>query len=282
MFICGPCFRSQCLDTPRGGFQPRPNKIELNNTRMNSGSQPINTESTPIVSCENVTRTFTRGGRAGRFGGRSATPAETVTAVADVSLSVSLGEFIGLAGPSGSGKSTLLHLLAALDTPTTGSVTVAGTDISQLSRRRRTRLRLDYVGIVFQRFHLLSSLSARANVALPLIELGYSKRRRRDRATELLERVGLEDRLHHRPGELSGGEQQRVAVARALTTNPQLIVADEPTGELDRDTGTQVLDLLADVADERAVVVASHDQQALDRTTRKIHLRDGSRMEDQS
>lgn len=242
-------------------------------------SQSASGESAPIVSCENVTRTFTRGGRAGRFGRRSATTAETVTAVDDISLTVSVGDFIGLAGPSGSGKSTLLHLLAALDTPTAGGVTLAGTDTSQLSRRRRTRLRLDHVGIIFQRFHLLSSLSARANVALPLIELGYSKRHRRDRATDLLERVGLGDRLQHRPGELSGGEQQRVAVARALTTNPQLIIADEPTGELDRATGTQVLDLLANVADERAVVLASHDQQALDRTTRKIQLRDGSRVE---
>lgn len=246
---------------------------------MVPASQPADTTSSKIVTCETATRTFTRGGRSSRFGRSSSAAAETVTAVANVSLEISTGEFVGLAGPSGSGKSTLLHLLAALDTPTAGTVTLAGTDTSHLSRRRRTQLRLDHVGIIFQRFHLLSSLSARANVALPLIELGYSKRRRRDRATDLLERVGLEDRLTHRPGELSGGEQQRVAVARALTTDPQLVIADEPTGELDRTTGTQVLDLLASVADERAVVLASHDQQALDRTTREIHLRDGSRVD---
>jgi ABC-type antimicrobial peptide transport system, ATPase component len=205
---------------------------------------------------------------------------ESVTAVDDVSVSVSAGEFVGLAGPSGSGKSTLLHLLAALDTPTTGSVRLGDTEVSQLSRGRRTQLRLDRVGIVFQHFHLLPSLSALANVALPLVELGYGKSRRHERASELLERVGLGDRLQHRPSELSGGEQQRVAVARALTTDPQLVIADEPTGELDTDTGGQVLDLMASVAEDRAVVLASHDQQALDRTTRQIRLRDGARVEE--
>ncbi|WP_193310593.1 ABC transporter ATP-binding protein [Halorubrum halophilum] len=236
--------------------------------------------SSAIVRCNNVTRTFTRGGRTGRFRRGGATTAETVTAVADVSLTIAAGELVGLAGPSGSGKTTLLHLLAGLDTPTSGSVTVANTETTQLSRRQRTRLRLDHVGIVFQHFHLLPSLSARANVALPLVELGYSKRRRRERASDLLTQVGLSDRLQHRPGELSGGEQQRVAVARALATDPQLVVADEPTGELDTETGKQVLDLLADVADERAVVLASHDKQALDRTTRQIRLRDGARIGD--
>jgi len=244
---------------------------------MASASHPTETAS-PVVACEHVSRTFTRGGSSSRLSRTTRSPAETVTAVADVSVQIDRGELVGLAGPSGSGKSTLLHLLAALDTPTTGTVTLGGTDTAALSRRRRTQLRLDRVGIVFQHFHLLSSLSARANVALPLVELGYSKRRRRDRATTLLERVGLGDRLTHRPGELSGGEQQRVAVARALATDPPLVVADEPTGELDTDTGAQVLDVLADVTDDRAVVLASHDGQALDRTDRQIRLRDGTRI----
>lgn len=236
---------------------------------------PPSAESTPVVSCSDVTRTFSRGGGDGLFDRRSRGSVETVTAVSNVSVAVSPGELLGLAGPSGSGKSTLLHLLAALDTPTSGTVTLAGTDTGSVSARRRTRLRLDHVGVVFQHFHLLPSLSARANVAAPLVERGYSRRERRERATTLLERIGLGDRAGHRPGELSGGEQQRVAVARALATDPELLIADEPTGELDTETGTQVLDLLASVAADRAVVVASHDQQALDRMSRLIRLRDG-------
>jgi putative ABC transport system ATP-binding protein len=190
-------------------------------------------------------------------------------------MAVRPGEFVGLAGPSGSGKSTLLHLLAGLDTPTSGTVNLAGVDTGSVSSRRRTRLRLANVGIVFQHFHLLPSLSARSNVAAPLIETGESKRQRRARAEELLKQVGLADRVQHTPSELSGGEQQRVAVARALATDPALVIADEPTGELDTATGAQVLDLLAEVATDRAVVVASHDQQALDRTTRVVRLHDG-------
>ncbi|SMP12827.1 ABC transporter ATP-binding protein [Halobellus salinus] len=228
----------------------------------------------PVVECVGVTRTFTRGGSSGWFT-RGDAAAETVTAVADVSVAITPGELVGLAGPSGSGKSTLLHLLAGLDTPTSGTVTLAGVETSSVSSRRRTRLRLANVGIVFQHFHLLPSLSARGNVAAPLIETGRSKRERRRRAEALLEQVGLGDRVQHKPGELSGGEQQRVAVARALATDPALVIADEPTGELDTETGAQVLNLLAEVATDRAVVVASHDQQALDRTTRLLRLRDG-------
>jgi putative ABC transport system ATP-binding protein len=229
------------------------------------------------VACEEVSRTYSRG-RSGLFS-RGSSP--TVTAVDGVSLSVKPGEFVGLAGPSGSGKSTLLHLLAALDTPTSGRVVLAGSDTSGRSQRQLTHLRRDHVGIVFQRFHLLPSLSARANVALPLIERGVGKRTRRKRASALLSKVGLGDRGGHKPGELSGGERQRVAVARALIGEPDLVVADEPTGELDTATGESVLSLLAAAADERAVVLASHDQQALDRTDRVIRLRDGQRIDAQ-
>jgi len=239
---------------------------------MPSSTPPPN--SRPVVTCSDVTQTFTRGGASGLFS-RSAS-GETVTAVSDVSLTVSTGEFVGIAGPSGSGKSTLLHLLAGLDTPTTGTVTLSGTDTQRVSSRRRTQLRLNHVGIVFQHFHLLPSLSARGNVAVPLIEAGYSKQKRRERAESVLSQVGLDDRIHHTPSELSGGEQQRVAVARALVTDPDLVIADEPTGELDTATGEQVLDLLSEVADDRAVIVASHDQQVLDRITRLVRLRDGT------
>lgn len=199
----------------------------------------------------------------------------TIRALDGVSLSVDRGEIVGVAGPSGSGKSTLLHLLAGLDVPTDGTVTLAGEDTSSLSERGRAKLRLDHVGIVFQRFHLLPALSARANVALPLVERGQGKRTRRQRAAELLDAVGLGDRADHRPGQLSGGEQQRVAIARALATEPGLIVADEPTGELDVETGARVLDVLADVATDRAVVLASHDRQALEVCDRVVQLRDG-------
>jgi putative ABC transport system ATP-binding protein len=235
---------------------------------------PSTEAAAPVVACRDVTREYTRGRGEGWLSRGTSRP--TVTALGGVSLAVERGEFVGIAGPSGSGKSTLLHLLAALDTPTSGRVTIDGTDTASLSARERTRLRLDSVGIVFQRFHLLPALTARSNVAVPLVELGYPKRDRRDRAAELLAEVGLADRMDHRPGALSGGEQQRVAVARALATDPDLLVADEPTGELDTATGDRVLDLFAEVATDRAVVVASHDARALDRADRVVHLRDGA------
>jgi len=227
-----------------------------------------------IVSCESLDREYTR--TSGQWFDRFRdTTHPTVTALSDVTLDVERGEVVGIAGPSGSGKSTLLHLLAALDVPTSGSVRIAGRNVAELSERERTRLRLDHVGIVFQRFYLLPSLSARGNVALPLVERGVPKRERRDRATALLEQVDLADRADHRPDQLSGGEQQRVALARALATDPEVVLADEPTGELDSSTGQRVLDLLTDVADERAVILASHDAQALDQTDRVVQLRDG-------
>ncbi|WP_435181742.1 ABC transporter ATP-binding protein [Halorussus sp. AFM4] len=231
-----------------------------------------------VVECSRVTRTYERGGDGGWFsvgGDDDADDRPTVTALDDVSLTIERGEFVGLSGPSGSGKSTLIHLLSGLDAPTDGTVTLAGEDVSALSQKELTRLRLEQVGIVFQRFHLLPSLSARANVALPLVERGMGKSERREEAAELLDRVGLGDRQDHRPGELSGGEQQRVAVARALAGDPLVVFADEPTGELDTETGAVILDLLADLAEDRAVVLASHDEQALDRTDRVIRLLDG-------
>ena len=228
---------------------------------------------TPIVDCTDVVRTYSRGGGSRLFSQR--TQATTVTAVDGVSLQIHQGELVGVAGPSGSGKSTLLHLLAALETPDSGEVTITGVDIASLGERDRTRVRRDHVGIVFQRFHLLPSLTALQNVALSLIEQGVGKRDRRARAESLLTDVGLGDRVSHRPAELSGGEQQRVAVARALSGDPDLVIADEPTGELDSTASEAVLDLLATVADEHAVVVASHDPAAIDRMERVLRLRDG-------
>ena len=233
-----------------------------------TGSAP----STSVVTAVDVSRVYTRG----QDGVFDATETPTVQALDGVSVSVQAGEVVGIAGPSGSGKSTLLHVLAALDVPTSGTVTLAGEDVATHSVRSRTRLRLEHVGIVFQRFHLLPSLTARGNVAVPLVQLGWSKRDRRERATELLSEVGLDTRTTHRPGQLSGGEQQRVAIARALATDPLLVVADEPTGELDSASSTRVLEVLRRVADDdRAVVVASHDPQAIDACDRVVTLHDG-------
>lgn len=230
----------------------------------------------PIVTGDGITKRYIRAGRSGGLLGGSDRSGTTVTALADVDLRVSPGEIVGLSGPSGSGKSTLLHLLAGLDVPSAGSVTLAGEDPASMSERGRARLRLEAVGMIFQRFHLLPSLSALENVTLPMIERGVPAATRRDRGRTLLEDVGLSDRADHVPGDLSGGEQQRVAIARALALDPPLIVADEPTGELDTATGEQILERLADVASEgRAVVLASHDDAALAITDRVVELRDG-------
>jgi len=224
-----------------------------------------------IVEGAGLVREYSRGG-GGFF---DTTDAPTVRAIDDISVAIERDEVVGIAGPSGSGKSTLLHLLAGLDIPTSGTLTIDGTDIASLSTRQRAKLRLETVGIIFQRFHLLDSLSARSNVAVPLLEAGQAKGRRRARAEELLEAVGLAERMTHRPGQLSGGEQQRVAIARALATDPALVVADEPTGELDSESGERVLDVLVDAAEDRAVILASHDQQALEVCDRVVRLRDG-------
>lgn len=235
---------------------------------------------TAIAVCRDVSRIYTRGSE-GMLSRWRDTSRPSVTALRDVSIKVEPGEIVGLAGPSGSGKSTLLHLLGGLDVPSDGTVEIDGTDTTNCSPRERTRLRLRAIGIVFQRFHLLPSLSARANVALPLVERGIKKRSRRRRATELLERVGLADRETHTPGELSGGEQQRVAIARALVGEPPLVLADEPTGELDTETGAEVMDALTAAAeDDQAVVVASHDQETLERADRIVQLRDGDRIDE--
>ena len=223
----------------------------------------------PVV-CTDITQRYDDDG-VFSSGGR------TVTALDKVSLAVDSGEVVGIAGPSGSGKSTLLHLLAGLATPTDGTVTIRGTDLATLSRRKRTAFRRSNIGMVFQRFHLLPALTARENVALPLVQAGVARDRRRNRADELLDAVGLADRRDHRPGSLSGGEQQRVALARALAADPAVVIADEPTGELDRETGERVLDLLTEISDDRAVVIASHDTHALDRTDRVVRLLDGAR-----
>ncbi|ELZ44594.1 ABC transporter ATP-binding protein [Halorubrum coriense DSM 10284] len=226
--------------------------------------------STPVV-CSDVTRQYA--GSTDRLG----TSGTTVTALDSVSCEIAQGSVVGVAGPSGSGKSTLLHLLAGLDTPTAGEIQIYGTALDELSSREQTAFRRSHIGMVFQRFHLLPALTAVENVAVPLVQAGMSRSERRSRATKLLDAVGLGARHDHRPGSLSGGEQQRVAIARALAADPAVVIADEPTGELDHETGEQVLDLLTDIAADRAVVIASHDEYTLSRTDRVIKLRDGRR-----
>lgn len=229
-----------------------------------------------LLRCDSVSRVYHRDGARGRLFNRGRqSRSRHVTALSDVTLEFSPGKVTVIAGPSGSGKSTLLHLLAALDVPTDGQVFLDGIDTTALSERDRTALRRRRVGIVFQRFHLLPSLTARSNVALPLIEEGLSKQRRHDRAETLLEAVGLGNRVDHRPFELSGGEQQRVAIARSLVNEPAVLLADEPTGELDSETGARILSLLDELASDRVVVVASHDPAVIERGDRVIRLADG-------
>lgn len=254
-------------------------KIRNRSLRRSSSTDTeatVEDETTPAVRLENVSHEY--GSTTGRFRSRSE---QAVTALREVSFDVERGEVLGLEGPSGSGKSTILHAVAGLLVPTAGTVSVLGTDLTSLSDRGRTKARRRHVGIVFQRFHLLESLSARANVALPLVQAGLSKSARRERATTLLTEVGLKDRITHLPGELSGGERQRVAIARALSTDPDILVADEPTGELDTETGANVLELLTNVGRDRAVVVASHDAATLGVADRVVTLRDGSVIEDE-
>ena len=201
---------------------------------------------------------------------------DLIEAVRGISLEVRRGDFVAIVGPSGSGKSTLLHLLGAVDTPTSGSVLLDGTDVAAMTDPERARFRLEHVGLVFQRFHLLPMLTALENVELPMAEAGMSRRERRDRAAALLERVGLADRTRHRPGEISGGQRQRVAVARALANSPALLLADEPTGELDRATSSGMLELFQSLNEEgTAIVVATHDLQLAEGASRMLTLVDG-------
>ncbi len=211
------------------------------------------------------------------------TPGRAVSAVRGVSVAVETGEYLAITGPSGSGKSTLLHLLGGIDTPTDGWVEFEGIRLDALTDRALTRLRLERIGFVFQRFHLLPVLSARENVELPLAEAGAGKGERRARAEELLHYVGLGDRLHHRATELSGGEMQRVAIARALANRPAVILADEPTGELDMATGREILALFRRLnRDGTTIVVVTHDAHLAAEASRVVELLDGRVAAEQS
>jgi putative ABC transport system ATP-binding protein len=219
--------------------------------------------SAAIVEARNVSRVFPMA-------------AGPVAALRDVTLRIPPGEYMGVVGPSGCGKSTLLHVLGCVDVPTAGDVLFRGRDVGALPDAERSRLRLREIGFVFQRFFLLPMLTAWENVELPQAEAGVSRAERRERTKELLGYVGLSARAGHRPSELSGGEMQRVAIARALANRPQLLLADEPTGELDQATGDQIVGLLDRLhADGTAVVVVTHDPAVASRAHRIIRMRDG-------
>jgi putative ABC transport system ATP-binding protein len=204
-----------------------------------------------------------------------------VAALRDVSIAIAPGEYIGVVGPSGCGKSTLLHVLGVVDVPSSGQVFFQDREIGSLSDAERSRLRLREIGFVFQRFFLLPMLTAWENVELPQAEAGVARSERRERTRELLEYVGLGARAGHLPSELSGGEMQRVAIARALANRPRLLLADEPTGELDQATGEQIVALLDRLhADGTAVVVVTHDPAVAGRAHRLLRMRDGRIVEE--
>ncbi|AEN74436.1 ABC transporter ATP-binding protein [Rhodothermus marinus] len=217
-----------------------------------------------IVRAEQVTKIYDEG-------------AVPVQALRGVSLTIEPGEFTVIAGPSGSGKTTLLNLLGALDVPTEGRVSFEGQDLSTLSRRERARLRLYKIGFVFQAYNLIPVLTALENVEFVLLLQGVPERERRRRALEVLEQLGIGELAHKRPHEMSGGQQQRVAVARAVVSHPRLVLADEPTANLDSATGARLLDLMEQLNRTQGVtfVFSSHDPQVIERGRRLLRLHDG-------
>lgn len=224
---------------------------------MTVGVQP------PIVRLHDVHRDYALG-------------SERVHALQGITLDIEPRDYVAIVGPSGCGKSTLLNLIGVIDQPTSGTVAISGRRVDAMSDREATQFRLRNVGFVFQRFYLMPILSALENVALPMAEAGVPKAARIARAAELLEYVGLGNRERHRPSELSGGEQQRVAIARALSNAPALLLADEPTGELDARTGAEIIALFQRLnADGTTLLVVTHDEDLASAARRKIHMRDG-------
>ena len=219
---------------------------------------------TALIRISHLSKGYVRGGQA-------------IPVLLDINLEVERGEFIALMGPSGSGKSTLLNLIAGIDKPSAGTIEIDGIDIANLSEGELADWRAANVGFIFQFYNLLPVLSAFDNVELPLLLTNLSSRERHDRVADMLGLVGLTDRADHYPSELSGGQQQRVAIARALVTDPVLIVADEPTGDLDRTTGEEVLSLLDQLVHElgKTIVMVTHDPKAAARAGRMVHLEKG-------
>ena len=217
----------------------------------------------PLVELRNVSKIYHLGG-------------EEIRALDDVTLDIDGGEFISIIGPSGSGKSTLMHILGCLDSPSKGTIKLDGLVIQDARPRDLARLRNEKIGFVFQFFNLLPKLNVLQNVELPLVYSGAGKRERQDRALAALKMVGMENRAKHRPMQLSGGQQQRAAIARALVNNPRIIFADEPTGNLDSNTGEAILELFCQLSQEgRTIALVTHDPEIAARTPRRIEIRDG-------
>jgi putative ABC transport system ATP-binding protein len=227
-------------------------------------AMPQPSPSNPMVDVRNVVKTYRR-------------DAEELTVLNGINLSVPAGEFVALMGPSGSGKTTLLNLIAGIDRPSSGQVWVAGTDVAQLSESDLARWRSRSVGFIFQFYNLIPVLSATENVALPLLLTRLSAKERKERALTALKVVGLADRAEHYPRQLSGGQEQRVAIARAIVTDPQVLVADEPTGDLDAKSAHEILDLMETLNREfkKTIVMVTHDPRAAERAHTQRHLEKG-------
>ena len=221
-----------------------------------------------MIDCHAVSKSYRKGNT-------------VVTPLEALDLKVPKSEFLALMGPSGSGKTTLLNLLSGIDSPTSGSLFIAGVDIATLTRRQLTRWRASHVGYIFQLYHLVPVLTAFENVELPLLLGNLGRKERHAKVRAALELVGLADRAHHTPSELSGGQEQRVAIARAIVADPPLLVADEPTGDLDRESATRILDLLGQLARDfhKTIVMVTHDAKAAAAADRTLHLEKGRLLE---
>ena len=229
-----------------------------------SGADPSPRGEEPLVAIRAVSKHYVRGD-------------QVIVVLDGIDLDVRRGDYVALMGPSGSGKSTLLNLIAGIDKPSSGEIRIAGVDIASLSDAELAAWRAEHVGFIFQFYNLMPVLSAFENVELPLLLTGLGRRERRERVDLALALVGLADRADHRPSELSGGQQQRVAIARALIADPTLIVADEPTGDLDRTTGEEILGLLERLNDDlgKTIVMVTHDPKAAGKAHRLVHLEKG-------
>ena len=222
-----------------------------------------------MIALEDIRRTFVVGD-------------QEVRALAGIDLEIDAGEYVSLMGPSGSGKSTLLNVLGCLDRPTGGDYRLDGRRVADLDEKELARLRRDTIGFVFQTFHLVPRLDARGNVELPLLFAGVEPHERRERAEEALASVDLSDRMHHRPDQLSGGQRQRVAIARAIVSRPRVILADEPTGNLDTHSGEEIVRLLEELnADGMTLIVVTHDPEIAARADRRVRLVDGRIRQDE-